>query len=229
MCTVTFLPRRKGYHLGMNRDESRARIGGLPPARTVLDRREYLSPSEPGGGTWICLNDAGVCLSLINWYAVTKRVPRSPVSRGRVIRTSQSAHSPSLVRKALSEMPLHRINPFRLIGVFPVEQCILEWRWNLENLVTKPHAWTPRQWVSSGFDEPEAQRVRRRIFQQARGQASFGTLDWLRRLHRSHRPVAGPFSTCMHREDAVTVSYTEVSVVGGRGVMRYHDGAPCGH
>jgi hypothetical protein len=41
-----------------------------------------------------------------------------------------------------------------------------------------------------------------RLFQRAGRQHSADSLDWLRRLHRSHSPQAGPFSTCMHRSDA---------------------------
>jgi len=36
-----------------------------------------------------------------------------------------------------------------------------------------------------------------------------------------------PFSTCMHRADASTVSYTEISFSPREAVMRYHAGAPC--
>src|SRR2546426_6818300 len=47
----------------------------------------------------------------------------------------------------------------------------------------------------SGFDEPAAQRVRGATFRKARKQASDGSLAWQRRLHRSHTPERGPFST----------------------------------
>ena len=54
-----------------------------------------------------------------------------------------------------------------------------------------------------------------------------GRLDWLRRLHRSHSPQRGPFSICMHRRDAATVSYTEVAVSKRRATMRYKSGPCC--
>ena len=69
--------------------------------------------------------------------------------------------------------------------------------------------------------------VRGKTFQRAVRQHSAGSQDWLRRLHRSHSPKAGPFSTCMHRADAATVSYTEVTVSGREALIRYHAGAPC--
>ncbi|MEW6303391.1 MAG: hypothetical protein AB1705_07975, partial [Verrucomicrobiota bacterium] len=54
-----------------------------------------------------------------------------------------------------------------------------------------------------------------------------GTLGWLRGLHRSHEPARGPYCFCMHRADAATVSYTEVTVSRTMGTMRYWPGAPC--
>jgi len=61
----------------------------------------------------------------------------------------------------------------------------------------------------------------------ARNQKFGGRLNWLRRLHRSHLPERGPFSICMHRSDAATVSYTEVAVSGQRATMRYKLGPYC--
>jgi hypothetical protein len=53
------------------------------------------------------------------------------------------------------------------------------------------------------------------------------SLNWLRQLHRSHSPKRGPFSICMHRRDASTVSYTEVAVSKKRATMRYKSGPCC--
>jgi len=227
MCTVTFIARQKGYCLGMNRDEKLTRPTGLPPNKRNVNGRAVLCPSEPGGGTWIALDDGGTTFALINWYSITARVGRKALSRGEVVNSVSTASTPDFADAALARIPLNRINPFRLIGVFPVTGEIVEWRWNLKQLIRKNHRWKSQQWISSGFDEPAAQRVRGRTFQQARRQRSVGSLDWLRRLHRSHTPQSGPFSTCMHRANAATVSYTEVTVSSRQATMRYHAGAPC--
>ena len=227
MCTVTFMPRRTGYCLAMNRDEKRARAKGLPPAIRNNNGRRVLYPSEPSGGTWIALNDRGVSLALINWYSVAAKARGDIVSRGAIIPSLSGADSPALANTELAALPLDRINPFRLIGVFPASQEITEWRWNLKQLTRKRHRWRAQQWISSGFDEPTAQKVRSKTFRQARTQKSAGTIDWLRRLHRSHSPQTGPFSTCMHRNDAATVSYTEIRVPRDVAVMRHICGAPC--
>ena len=227
MCTVTFLPGRKGYRLGMNRDEKLTRAKGLPPQPTTESGHTFIAPTEPGGGTWIGLNDLGVCLALINWYSVNRHATGKTVSRGEIIPSARHARDDEAVDVALAKLPLKRINPFRLIGIFPANRTIIEWRWDLKRLTRVPHPWRAQQWISSGFDEPTAQRIRARTFAAARRQKSFGSLEWLRRSHRSHVPSAGPFSTCMHRNDAATVSYTEVSVAPHLCILRYHAGAPC--
>ena len=227
MCTVTFSPRNRGYALAMNRDETLTRVTGRAPAESAIDGRRVLAPSEPGGGTWISVNDSGVTFALINWYAIRERVELKPVSRGRVVNTVSSFKTVRTAAQALARLPLSRINPFRLVGIFPAGNEVVEWRWDLKKLVRKKHPWHLQQWISSGFDEPQAQRMRGRAFQAAATQKSVGSLEWLRRLHRSHAPVIGPFSTCMHRADAATVSYTEANVSSRRAEMRYFDGSPC--
>lgn len=227
MCTVTFSPRKTGYVVAMNRDEGLTRTAGLPPAKKFLNGCALLCPSEPAGGTWITVNQHGVSLALINWYSVAARVRGDPVSRGEIINATGAAVSPDIVDDILNKYPLRKTNPFRLIGIFPAGCEVSEWQWDLKKLVRKSHRWRMQQWISSGFDEPTAQRERGRTFQLAQRQSSAGSLDWLRCLHRSHSPEAGPFSTCMHREDAATVSYAEILVAHRRAVMRYLATSPC--
>jgi hypothetical protein len=227
MCTVTFSPRKRGYALAMNRDEQLTRAIGLPPAVSVINGRRVLAPSEPSGGTWISLNESGVTFALINWYAISSKVKAKSVSRGQVVKAVSSLTTALSVAEALKQVPLPRINPFRLVGIFPAGNEVVEWRWDLKKLVRKKLPWCLQQWISSGLDEPQAQRLRGKVFQAAAVQKSAGSLGWLRRLHRSHAPIIGPFSTCMHRADAATVSYTEVTVSSRITSMRYFGGAPC--
>jgi hypothetical protein len=227
MCTVTFIARQNGFGLGMNRDEQRTRVAAHAPRQHRMDDRALLCPTEPGGGTWIAVNDLGVTFALINWYAIPATAAHPRVSRGQVIRDLGAARQAESAHAVLQEMSLHQMNPFRLIGIFPATRTVVEWRWDLKQLTRRSLRWQTRQWVSSGYNEPAAQRGRGRTFREALQQRSVGTLAWLRRLHRSHAPEPGPFATCMHRADAATVSYTEVVVTPRMATMRYHAAAPC--
>src|SRR5947207_5729254 len=227
MCTVSFLPSPQGFYLAMNRDEKRDRFAALPPEIVEFENHRVLFPREPTGGTWISANDAGVCLALINWHRI-KREPNNGVrSRGEVIRKLAGISTSDEISIAVKKLPLRRLRPFRLIAIIPSEQRVTEWRWDLDRLVAHKHAWELRHWFSSGWDEQKAERERGRICKAAQRQKSEGRLDWLRRLHRSHSPERGPFSICMHRPDAATVSYTEVAVSKRRATMRYKSGPCC--
>jgi hypothetical protein len=226
MCTVTFVARQKGYALGMNRDEKLNRRAALPIALHRLNGRNALFPSEASGGAWIGVNNAGASFALINWYRVPDQVACQPISRGEIVRAALSLDSPELMSTPPG-LDLHRVNPFRLVGVFLSQNAVYEWRWDQHKFERIAHRWETNAWFSSGFDEPGAQRTRGEAFGAALHESSAGSLSWLRRLHASHLPECGPYSVCMHRSDAATVSYSEIEVDQGAANMRYVAGAPC--
>ena len=227
MCTVSFFPRADGYVLGMNRDEARSRPIALPPSPRPFHGGRAVYPSEPSGGTWIALSDLGSTLALVNWYSKPALDTDRTVSRGQIVLSILQADSPAQIVETLGSLALRQIKPFRLIGVFPWLKSIVEWRWDMERLQEVQHPWSANQWASSGFDEPAAQHSRRVQFLEAIQRPSAGSTRWLRGFHRSHVPQPGPTSVCMHREDASTVSYTEVIVARGLARMRYAPGPLC--
>ena len=228
MCTISFVPNLRGFYLAMNRDEKFTRSTALPPAIVDLADRRAIFPCEPQGGTWIAANDAGVCLALINWHRIERQPVRSIASRGQVVKALAAKSSDKEIAAGLAALPLRRLLPFRLIAIIPSEKKVIEWRWDRDHLSTHKHAWVRRHWFSSGLDEPKAERERGRICKAAQRQKSEGHLDWLRRLHRSHSPERGPFSICMHRPDAATVSYTEVAVSASGRCMQMENGPRSG-
>jgi hypothetical protein len=227
MCTVSFLPKARGFYLVMNRDEKRTRSIALPPSIIDLGTRRIIFPREPTGGTWISANDAGICLALINWHRFEREPAHDTVSRGQVVRELAGKSSADEIANGVMKLPLRKLRPFRLIAIAPSEKIVTEWRWNLEWLTVRNHQWQSQHWFSSGLDERRAELERDRICDEARDRQSHRSLGWLRQLHRSHAPARGPFSICMHRPDASTVSYTEVAVSERRATMRYKPGACC--
>jgi hypothetical protein len=207
----------------MNRDEKRERPAALPPAISGIGNHRAIFPREPNGGTWIAANDAGVCLALINWHKIEAEPVRKIVSRGSIVPELAGTQRSSEINNSLTQLPLTEIRPFRLIAIVPNERAVTEWRWNLKRLSKRRHPWSSKHWFSSGFDERKAESVRRRVFKK-RGADS---VEDLRRLHCSHAPKRGPFSICMHRTDAATVSYTEITVKNREVTMRYKPGPPC--
>ena len=227
MCTVSFLPSPQGFYLAMNRDEKRDRFTALPAEIVEFQNHRAIFPREPTGGTWISANDAGVCLALINWHRITREPNNGVRSRGEVVRKLAGISTSDKISAAITKLPLRKLRPFRLVAIAPKENRVVEWRWNLNRLTQRKHAWKLRHWFSSGFDEATAEAERTRVCTAPSDGSAKRDLKWLRRLHRSHEPKRGPFSICMHRPTAATVSYTEVAVSGRSVVMRYKDGPPC--
>jgi Transport and Golgi organisation 2 len=227
MCTVSFVPNPRRFYLAMNRDEKRDRFTGLAPAVVDLENRRAIFPREPAGGTWISANDAGICLALINWHRIEREPKKDVLSRGIVVRELAGKSTADEIQDSITRLPLCKLRPFRLITIVPSEKRVIEYQWNVECLAICDHEWQRQHWFSSGFDERRAELERHRICDAANDQQSAETLSWLRQLHRSHAPKRGPFSICMHRSDAATVSYTEVAVSKQRATMRYKSGPCC--
>ena len=208
----------------MNRDEQRMRPVGLPPALHSCEHYQALYPSEPTGGTWIGVNEKGLTIALINWYSKPQLQGAPAFSRGEIIPKLLAEHSPGNAERLLRSLPLTRLNPFRLIVVSAKDQSLHEFRSDSTSLEKLTFPWERHHWFSSGYDEPATIRIREMTSAGATGTDS---LAMLRSLHRSHEPEKGPFSICMHREDAHTVSFTEINVEREAVTLTYCDGSPC--
>jgi hypothetical protein len=227
MCTVTFLPSKNGFRLAMNRDESRTRARALPAALHLRDGLGLLQPREPGGGTWISANSQGAVFTLLNAYAVAYVPPAPRSSRGTVIPSICTLADAATVDARLRQDSQRALPPFRLVGFFAHAGEVMEWLWDGDGLKAQAHPWKPGQWSSSAFDEKRAGVERRILFEAALPGLLGDSGTSLSPLHRSHLPERGPWSVCMHREDARTVSLTEVRVDAETVRMTYVDGPPC--
>lgn len=227
MCTLSFIPVRGGFHLLMNRDEQRSRPVARPPRLHPSGKLKAIYPSEQGGGTWIGINNEGLCAGLINRYSKPRLTACQAFSRGLIIPTLLAARNREEAAFLLRSLPLDKLNPFRLFLFDARERGITSLSSDGTSLEEQKLPWERSHWFSSGYDEPTAMRIRGKVAENASGESDAGTLAWLRRLHRSHDPEEGPFSICMHREDACSVSMTEVTLVNAKATLTYHAGLPC--
>lgn len=229
MCTLSVITGNGGYLLAMNRDERIVRAAGELPALYRLNGTTAMYPNDGARGTWIAANEYGIALALLNWNDVASSGIASAGrrSRGRVVPALTSSTSLSDLREALGARNFHGMLPFRLVGVFPSEREIWEWRWDSTQLVSMAHVWQPRHWFSSSLSDKQADSLRAAVCLTARQELNAGSVPWLRRLHASHAGGPGPFSLCVHRDDVTTLSYSEVVVAPGRIRMRHFRGSPC--
>jgi len=228
MCTLSFVPEGREFLVGMNRDELHSRPAAFPPRILETGGIEAIYPREPSGGTWIACNDAGNLLALLNWHVdISGDTIVTPRTRGSVIPRLISCPTSRKALSALKSTHLTSLLPFRLIGVFRSEGIVHEWRWDRSNLTVLDHRWARRHWFSSSISDARATEERLRAIESAAGLSSPLNEAWLRNLHSSHNPAPGPFSVCVHRSDASTVSCTMVRC-GDRSIsMGYLEESPC--
>jgi hypothetical protein len=229
MCTLTVVANSETYRMAMNRDEKITRSAGLCLENYEFDSGRAIYPGDGSGGTWCATNEHGITLALLNWndVAVPGIVIARTRSRGRVIPALIGSRSLSDLHGVVRLSNFEGILPFRLVGVFPSEQQIWEWRWDSTRFEVQVHAWESRHWFSSSLSDELAERLRRTACRNAEHEPDAGSVVWLRRLHSSHAGGPGPFSLCVHRGDVKTLSYSEVSVSSSHIEMNHFRGSPC--
>jgi len=226
MCTVTFVPRGDGFYLAMNRDEQITRPHASPPAIFQQGCIEAIYPLDSAGGTWIAANSQGAAFTLLNWNDAQKLHEKSR-TRGCVVPAVVSSTCSGVAQSALCQLDLEGTLPFTLVGFFPAEKEVIEWRWDQRSLERKSIPWTMRQWCSSSLSDAQASSTRGQMLEQSATEPDAGSLAWLRRLHASHDQEHRAFSHCVHRGDVETLSYTEL-ICADRGIeCNYLSGSPC--
>jgi hypothetical protein len=212
----------------MNRDELRSRPRAVRPRYFESNGVTAVYPSESSGGTWIAANAFGQLFALLNWHSADARAfTEKQRSRGEII--PQMIFDSDLPAGAtiFFSAKLDGILPFRLIGVDPKHRMVSEWRWDGRQISRLALPWARKHWFSSSLSDDQAEQYRAPTCTLAACVRDPEGPDWLADLHRSHRPFSGPYSVCVHRPDAVTVSYTEVLVNSRRISMRHVAGSPC--
>ena len=230
MCTFSFIPGKYGYLAAMNRDERLTRTVASPPELFRAADLSAAYPYESGGGTWIACNERGITLALLNWNLSGPRDGvEKQVSRGSVIPQLIGHSDLGDVAWKLNSISLHGILPFRLVGIFWLQDQVCEFRWDGSALQRVTFPWESRHWFSSGLSDEIAQRERGEVCQLAWCEPNAGTAPWLRALHSSHHVDRPAFGICVHRPDAATVSYSEVEFRPSALTFRYVAGSPCRH
>ena len=116
-------------------------------------------------------------------------------------------------------MDLDPYAPFTLAALAPRQSAVLEWDGEQRHLDPHPERRVPL--ISSSFDPGAVRAHRRAQFPEA------PSPETLYLFHTSHRTQPGPYSTCMHRDDARTVSFSWIRVRDGSIEFSYSPDAPC--
>ena len=228
MCSVSWLIDEDSYQIYFNRDEQKTRTEALPPKEININGINVLMPIDPvGGGSWISTNELGMSLCLLNNYQASNPNPVI-LSRGLLLRELAKEASIDDVCNAFLQLELPQFAPFSLLA-FDRSICepgkhVMALEWNGHESTIHP---TDSPLFSSGVDLHNVVNYREAAYQDLVGgtpnQAS------LLAFHRHHHNEHSHMSVCMHREDAQTVSFTQIVVSAMHQEMRYVAGSPCQH
>jgi hypothetical protein len=183
----------------------------------------FLAPIDGDfGGTWIAVNESGLSLALLN------RGPASTAQLSRGLIVMNLIALPSLVDVAerFATSNLSDFAPFTLLGLAPgLPAALFAWDGRERDVVADADRYMPL--VSSSVDPEACESRRRATLERTLAESPASRPGTLLAFHRSHAPVAGVHSVCMHRDDAQTVSFTWVTVERGEANMYYAAGSPC--
>jgi hypothetical protein len=231
MCTVSWVHSDEGYQLLCNRDEKHTRLKASAPEVCNVGGVKIIAPADGDfGGTWIAANEFGLTVALLNGPA---NAPRGTVpgnkSRGVLVTELAGAKSLEEVRRQVSKEDLGSFASLKLVALTPARPAFL-FEWDGWHFTSTENAEHRMPLTSSSFDAEGVQEKRRQEFSERLSTGRKLDADLLFEFHRSHglrlhNPSA--YSTCMHRSDAETVSFTWIQVSKSDVQFFYSPAAPC--
>ena len=144
MCTVSFVPLKKGYCITSNRDEKTARQKAIPPAKYNINNKEIYFPKDPkAGGTWFA-HDGKNSIVLLNGAQEKHEVKENYTkSRGLVVIELISSMNPM---NEWGLIDLKGIEPFTIVLFSGTNLFQLQWneiqKSTIELDISKSHIWS---------------------------------------------------------------------------------------
>ena len=218
MCTLSWRHSSSHTLILFNRDESIKRGPEGPLEERHLSSTKIACPTDSNaGGTWIGVNEYGCALALLNHYPdeVTSTSPAR--SRGQLVLELLDISKPMDLAERVKNIDLDLYAPFRLIALNRnIAQQVV---WNRKKLSLN----TPLPPLgSSSLDDnriPQARAERFKVLP--------ATDEAQMEFHRSHLPEKGAWSTCMHRPDARTCSFTRILLKEDTAQIKHISKSPC--
>lgn len=209
MCTVSWTIDENGYELFFNRDESRARVPGLPPGRhTASEGTPYIAPNDPqGGGSWIFVNAHGLTACVLNYYSAEISVSPVKTSRGRLLLSLADALSSNDIERRLKALTSAQVYRPCLILSLSLTEKVHLWRWDGVRLESRLPM-SRDMITTSSFETERILAARYSAYEQLPTRDG----DALRAFHRADGIDADASTIRMSRPDARSVSFTHITV-----------------
>jgi len=225
MCTVSYIPKKDGFILTSNRDESLFRPQSLQPERHAMFGHEILFPKDPeANGTWIATSDKGRTVCLLNGgFERHIHLPKYKLSRGLVVLDYFQFPDAESFSKAYD---FEGIAPFTLVIVEETSvRKLSEIRWT-GGLIYYKEMDSEKQfiWSSVTLYPHETIAARATWFKKWLSENPQPTYFDVLDFHHFAGDSDNQNSLVMRRPDhKQTMSITQVERVKGEKVMRYED------
>ena len=225
MCTVSYIPKKDGFILTSNRDESLFRPQSLEPEKHFLFGQEILFPKDPeANGTWIATSDKGRTVCLLNGgFERHIHLPQYRLSRGLVVLDYFKFSDAETFSKAYD---FEGIAPFTLVIVEENSvRKLSEIRWTGESVYHKEMD-SEKQfiWSSVTLYSHETIAARANWFINWLSENQEPTYFEILDFHHFAGGSNNQNSLVMQRPDhKQTISITQVQQMNGEKVMRYED------
>jgi len=204
MCTITWIIEKESYEIFFNRDELRSRSEAHGPELFEEGVVRVIHPIDPdGSGSWICTNDRGISAALLNFNIPLE--DKSYSSRGSIITDICSQKTIEQMISRVNKLDLKSYRGFTLC-LFEKKKNPLIFRWDGE---TMKDIEAIQPLTSSSVKLPEVKMNREFLY--CKMIEEFGdNRETHLSYHKSHIPEKSYLSTCMHRKDAETVSFSHI-------------------
>jgi len=230
MCTVSWIHTPRGYHLLSNRDERHTRKPALAPVIHEVGGVRFIAPVDGDhGGSWIAVNEFGITFSLVNRYRCGKcssETKPQPPSRGLLLTSLADCCSLQEAQSRFDSLDLAAYPPFT-VAVLALSNPSLLLHWTGRDSLIECNGDAAMPLISSSFDPRGVEVYRKRLFDTLAAERGDVDLKLLMDFHSSHAPIPSAYSPCMHRENALTVSFSRVTVADGMVEFVYFPVPPC--
>jgi len=215
MCTLSWIHDQSGCRIYFNRDEKRTRLPARPPAQSSVNGVRVLTPADGNaGGSWLTVNEYGIAVAVLNYYEAEAKAAVDTVkyeSRGQLVLKLSSSRSLADARQCLHEINADRFRPF-IIVLFDGEARGQIIRWDGRQLQEQELSPQSSPISTSSFKTTEVLARRQDTFSELKSTMGGLSDAMLTAFHHSRDDTGGPYSVTMTRPDALTVSFSMVTI-----------------
>ena len=185
-----------------------------PEISTEGDHRYIAAIDADAGGTWLAANDHGLVVGILNYYQYQvpdTRGNQTFISRGKLVTSLMACKSPSDAAQQLDQAAAENYRAFILL-LFGVDQAVLQLKWNGTTLERSELPLSGDPISTSSFRTEDVLARRQQAFENIVRSSATPDDTAYRAFHEHRETDSDAYSVCMSRDDARTVSFSQVSV-----------------